>query len=281
MCPARHSRDGKAGAAHAGLGGSLFKGRTMRDEDEELLAAALDLGEHLLMCGGEVHRVEDTIHRICESYGASRTDVFVIISSIVVTMERGGQITTQTRRISGGETDFTRLEELNDLSRQICGEHPPIDELRRTVAKLAGVSRGSTPLQLLGYVLASGAFTVFFGGGLLDALCAAVCALLIRVCDRKVKPLFRSGLLYLLFCSLAAGFIAMFCGRFGLCRLPDKVMIGDIMLLIPGIALTNAIRDLFMGDTISGLLRMLEALLQAVVIACGFALAMMAGGGIA
>jgi len=55
-------------------------------------------------------------------------------------------------------------------------------------------------------------------------------------------------------------------------------MIGDIMLLIPGIALTNALRDLFVGDTISGILRLLEAVLQAGIIACGFALAILTGG---
>lgn len=39
----------------------------------------------------------------------------------------------------------------------------------------------------------------------------------------------------------------------------DKVMIGDIMLLIPGIAMTNAIRDIIMGDTVSGTMRLVES----------------------
>lgn len=246
-------------------------------EDKQLLCAALELGEHLLECGGEISRVEDTVKRICAAYGASRTDVFAITSSIVVTMERNGQITTQTRRINGGETDYTRLEDLNALSRRICRETPPVDTLREMVRGLAGVSQFSSWLQMLGYMLASGAFAVFFGGNIPDALCSAVCGVLILLCNRYFRRLWESGLLYALFCSFAAGVAAWLCSRLGLCTHADKVMIGDIMLLIPGISFTNALRDLFVGDTISGLLRMMEALLQAGVIACGFALALLIG----
>ena len=187
-------------------------------------------------------------------------------------------MSTQTRRISGGSMDFTRLEHLNALSRQICGTRPPISELRRAVqAQCAGKDESSL-LQLTGSVLASGAFCVFFGGDLRDALCAAACAVLVVESDRHVRPLLPNALVYTLLCSILTGLAAVLCGWAGLCTQTDKVMIGDIMLLIPGIALTGALRDLFRGDTISGMLRLFEALLQAVVIACGFALAVYLGG---
>ena len=53
---------------------------------------------------------------------------------------------------------------------------------------------------------------------------------------------------------------------------PDKIMIGNIMLVIPGRQLTNSLRDMINGDTISGLLNMSEALMRAVFVAMGFAL---------
>ena len=52
---------------------------------EALVSTALDLGEQLLQCGGEVARVEDTIRRLCHAYGADSVDVFTITSSIIVT----------------------------------------------------------------------------------------------------------------------------------------------------------------------------------------------------
>ena len=58
----------------------------------------------------------------------------------------------------------------------------------------------------------------------------------------------------------------------------DKIMIGDIMLLIPGVAFTNAVRNVLIGDTISGLMRLVESVLWAGAIACGFVLSIWVTG---
>ena len=58
--------------------------------------------------------------------------------------------------------------------------------------------------------------------------------------------------------------------RFGLIQDISAVLIGNIMTLIPGVGLTNAFRDLFTGDNISGLLRTVEAGLTALAIAAGY-----------
>ena len=50
----------------------------------------------------------------------------------------------------------------------------------------------------------------------------------------------------------------------------DKISIGNIMLRIPGIKLTNSIRDFFSGDTMTGILGFLEAALLSMTIAFGF-----------
>ena len=50
----------------------------------------------------------------------------------------------------------------------------------------------------------------------------------------------------------------------------DKILIGVIMLLIPGVATTNSARDMLVGHTISGLLRLAESLLLAGALALGF-----------
>ena len=52
------------------------------------------------------------------------------------------------------------------------------------------------------------------------------------------------------------------------------------MALIPGVGFTNAMRDLFMGDSISGVLRTIEAVLLALAIAAGyFSVIYVFGGG--
>ena len=60
----------------------------------------------------------------------------------------------------------------------------------------------------------------------------------------------------------------------------DLVMIGDIMLLIPGVAITNAMRDIIIGDTVSGITKLTQCLLWAGALAGGFMLAISLSGGV-
>ena len=102
------------------------------DELNELLHEFLNLGEMMLRVGAEIKRVEDTLMRMGAAYGAEKMNVFVITSSIVVTMAfPDGRELTQTRRIMDESgTDFTKLEALNELSRSCCYKPIPAKALK-------------------------------------------------------------------------------------------------------------------------------------------------------
>ena len=240
------------------------------------LCVALDLGERLLICGAEVSRVEDTITRICRAYGAVRVDVFTITSSIVVTaFTPSGTPVTQTRRISGQSFDLTALSELNALSRRICAEQPTADAVAADLCKIdAGPRYGFVPLLFI-YALISGSFSVFFGGGWREALIAAGIGILLKLMQSALARLEVNSLIAVLLCSVAGGFCACGSVALGLAASAGSISIGNVMLLIPGITLTNSIRDMFSGDTISGLLRFSEALISSAAIAWGFAIPLM------
>ena len=88
---------------------------------KEALICAMDIGEQMLVCGAEIHRVEDSIERMCYALGATRVDVFIITSSMVVTAHNeNGDTFTQTRRVLSSNTDIEKLHRLNELSREIC-----------------------------------------------------------------------------------------------------------------------------------------------------------------
>ena len=53
------------------------------------------------------------------------------------------------------------------------------------------------------------------------------------------------------------------------------------MTLIPGVGLTVALRDLFVGDSITGVLRTIEAVLFALAIAGGYLISALIMGGAA
>ena len=131
----------------------------------------------------------------------------------------------------------------------------------------------------LGSVLAAGTLAVFFGGNVMDGVLAAVFAVVIWLMQVYFAPVCTNNILFNFVCSFVTGVLIGVAGHIFPIH-GDKVMIGDIMLLIPGLALTNAVKDMFVGDTITGSLRLVESLLWAVSIACGFALAVYVVGGV-
>ena len=75
-------------------------------EAPKIMEKALDVGEAMLCTGAEISRVEDTILRICHTYGGGVIDVFTILSLIILSWHTtDDQNFTQTRRIYSYSTD--------------------------------------------------------------------------------------------------------------------------------------------------------------------------------
>ena len=243
------------------------------DQANECLYRILDIGQEMLQCGGEISRVEDCIQRLCLAFGADRADVFSITSCIQVTIysHRFGAV-TQTRRVKGVSYDLQRLERLNELSRQICARHMSLEETERALEEIRRDPSWGFGLQIFSYALVSASFCLFFGGSAGDAAASGLVGILLKCMDRLIRKTEANGLLSALLCSCAGGLLAALAVWLGLGQSVELISIGNIMLLIPGIALTNSLRDMFSGNPMSGLLRFLEAIIMAMVIALGFAL---------
>lgn len=249
---------------------------------EQLLDCIMELGEQMLVSGAEVHRVEDSLKRIFCAYGMRRTDVFIITSSMIVTIHTpDAKILTQTRRITETITDFEKLHRLNALSRQICQTQCTAAQIRKELDSIAEGKTCPLWLEFICYALIACIFTLFFGGSAAEAAVGFVIGALIRLmillCDRTLNnKIFTKFISSLMATAIAAGTL-----RLGLIPLVDNVIIGCIMTMIPGTGLTNALKDLFVGDSIAGLLRTIEACITALAIAAGyFSIAFLAGGSI-
>ena len=253
----------------------------MTEREQRLVVSrALDIGERMLLSGGEVSRVEDTVSRILKSYGAERVEVFTILSFISLTAVFDEErVLTENRRVSivAYSNDFTRLEQLNALSRYVCAEKPALSDLSERLAAIDLPPRKKQFRELyalLGYILSGTGFAVFFGGSWLDALGAGICCLVVWFLNWFLKRAALQRLFHAFFVSFIAGALCYLVILLGLGQHPGQVMMAVIMVLIPGIAITNAMREMLISDTISGILRLVESLLIATAVAFGFALAM-------
>ena len=248
---------------------------------DRILQGILDIGEEMVVCGAEVNRVEDSIYRMCESYGGDRINVFIITSNIQVTMEApDGRILTHIRRIVRYDANFDRLDYLNDLSRYVCANKPEPDLMQQKFDEVMNRPKQHIALKFIGAILVSGGFTVFFGGSWLDCIAASIDGIIIILMELFLASREKNQIVYNFVVSVVAGITALLLVEVGLGDHSDKIMIGGIMLLIPGIAMTNAIRDMLIGDIASGLLRLVNSVLVAAAIACGFAFTIIVLGGV-
>lgn len=246
----------------------------------ECLRYILDMGELMIASGAEINRVEKTIRYMSKAYGAVSVNVFVITTNIIVTalFENGFEL-TQSRQIpTGCKLDYSKVEALNKLSRE-CYKNPmPLEELANRLKEIEKMT-DNLLIWFLASMLGACAFAIFFGGSFWDGLVSAAFAAFICLLQRKLAPVCPNNVIFYLITSLLTGLGIGLIGEAVAPLHADKIMIGDIMLLIPGLGATNAIRDVLAGDTISGILRLIEALLWAGALAAGFMIALGLIGG--
>ena len=246
---------------------------------EELFSLAMDIGEQMLISGAEVHRVEESVKRMCAAFGFMRTDVFIITSSMVVTVfDNESHTHTQTRRIEASTTDLEKVHHLNTLSRRICTEKMTAEQIKAEFDN--ALNRKVYPfwLECVCYSVIAGAFTLFFGGGIFEMLVSLFIGLIVRFGMLLSDKTVSSRIFSKFFSSAIATALAFVALKLNLIPSVDMVIVGNIMTLIPGAGLTNALRDLFTGDSIAGLLRTIEAVLIALAIAAGYFIIVVLGG---
>lgn len=237
---------------------------------KKLMNILLDIGEAMIDSGAEVIRVEDTVSRIGYAYNVKRMDVFVITSCINITMEfEDGSNLTKVRRFRKMTSiDLSKLERINALSRAVCVNPISTDDLEGAVDMILG-RRVSRLKLFLGYVLGAVTFAMFFGGTITDALLAGCVGSLVWAVQVFLSPVFLNPVVSQFIVTFLAGLSVDFASKLIPGLHQDEMMIGVIMLLVPGVAVTNSIRDILLGDTLSGVLRLIEALLLAGTLAMG------------
>ena len=243
-------------------------------EYSKLLDLATDLGYELAMSGAETFRVEESISRILAAYGIE-SEVFAIPNYMMVSIVTDdGTPMTRMRRIGSHDNDLDALEKINGLSRAICNRKPEPETAAQWLTQTkAQICRYPAYMQCAGDFIGAGGFTLLFGGSIADALLGGLCGIIVGLISRtltawKANPFFR---------TIAASFVmalaAYGLGVMGIARNADAVTIGALMLLVPGLLFTNAMRDIIYGDTNSGINRIVQVMLTAIAIALGTAVA--------
>ena len=240
-----------------------------------LLDLAVELGYRLAMCGAETFRVEESINRVLGAYGIE-SEAFAIPNCLTVSIQTAeGVSMTRMRRIGYHGNDLDGVERFSGLSRRICSEKPDPSVAKEWLKTAESTQRTyQLPIYLLGNFLGSMGFCVFYGGTLSDSLLAGLLALLGGLVNQLLDNLSANPFFKTIISAFLMSFPAYLLGHFHLAQSPDTVIIGCLMLLVPGLVFTNAMRDIIYGDTNSGINRIVQVFLISIAIALGTASAL-------
>ena len=240
-----------------------------------LLGMILDLGKEMLVSGAEVWRVEEILHDICEAYCFKQADLWIISSCLHATVTTwDGRMYTQIRSVDGRKYDLDKLDSLYSLAHDICEKPTGINSVRERLDEIMGRPGIPPRISLLAMILAAAGFTVFFSGGITDALVAAMIATVIYYMGKKLRRNVPNLLAYNAMASFALEAIALTVFAGAIADNTAAITTAGIFLLISGLGITNGIGDFLHGNTLSGLSETSNALLGAGGIAIGISLAM-------
>ena len=236
----------------------------------EVIEVCLLAGKIMLQSGAETYRVEDTMMRMAASFGMQKSQSYVTPTGIIFSIN--GTESTNFVRIVDRSTNLQKVTLVNSISRRISNKELTLAQALSLLEEVETESQAySTITQVLAASIASGCFAIMFRGQWHDFLPALMIGGIgfyaMIYFHRVVEVRFFAEFL----AAIIIGSLAIVSVWQGFGHELDKIVIGSVMPLVPGLLITNAVRDLMAGHLISGLSKGAEAFLTAFAIGAGVA----------
>lgn len=241
-----------------------------KDEAKKLLLLATLSGKIMLKNGAETYRVEDTIERICKSRkGVKYANVFSTPTGIFVSIELGKEMLSHIMRIKSTRIDLNKINLVNEFSREFVNSDMSIDEGLKRLQEIDKVKSYNPLIKFLSGGLSCAFFSLLFQGGLREFLSSFLIGFIVVLSVNKLNKYKMTFFINNFIGSIIASLLAILISKIGISQNINTMIIASIMPLVPGVAITNAMRDTMSGDFVSGLSRAMEAIFSALAIAFG------------
>lgn len=236
------------------------------NDPTQILDVTMQAGELLLKNGAEVFRVQQTMEIMARAYGAEDYHVYVLTNGIFATL---GTRAAKLQNVPVAGTHLGRVDAVNSLSRRIAAGQVTLEEAFAELRRIEAIPPVRMPLQVAACGFGAAFFALIFGGGWMDFACAFPAGVLLQLFLWQAETHNLNKIITRLLGAALVTAVGGIGVAMGIGQDLDKIIIGSIMPLTPGIALTMAIRDFFNSDYLSGTIRLMDALIIGLSIACG------------
>lgn len=238
---------------------------------QEVITTCLLAGKIMVQSGSEMYRVEDTMERIAIKAGMKGVNIFGTPTAIGISFDESD---FQLKQIRSRSINLEKVSRVNDLSRKFVSDD--ID-LKQMHDGLRNINRDTLEfpvwLQALSAAVVSSTLMILFTNEYdwIDFPISAVLGMLgyfgFVFINEKTKLKFISEFI----ASIIIGILAIISVKVGIGFNIDNILIGSIMPLVPGVPLTNSLRDLLEAHLLAGIARGVEAILSALAVGIGIA----------
>lgn len=256
------------------------QGKYMDMDYRLLVDTAVLAGEIMLGSGAETYRVEDTIGHFLKMAGLQHAEAYVTTTGIMATLSDPSiEAITVVRRVKRRSTNMNKIYLTNEISRKFAEGKIGTEDAYRELNRVKEQVQYSGLTKRLGIVMTAAFFCMLLGGSACETLIAAVSGAFLSILMWSGEWIGLQGFLLDGLNTLLVVFVTMLICHFTNAPVrTDMIIIGCIMPMVPGVAITNAIRDTLQGDYVSGAARILEACMEAAAIAFGACIGILMSG---
>lgn len=237
-----------------------------------VLNLAGDVGEALLENGSEVYRVENSVCAVAEYFGFY-PQCFATLTCIIITFENlNGEIISLVRRVKSRNTNLDKVYKVSTLIKNI-GNYD-IENLEKELENITKEKPYSFLVNIAGNCIGASFFSILFLGSINDFLASFLSGLAIAIFSKISDKLNLGTFFTNLLCGFIATVVACFFHYTGLTAGASITIISTLMILVPGVAFINSMRDIFAGDLVTGMSRLMEVAMIGTSIAVGSGVAL-------
>lgn len=224
----------------------------------------------ILENGGETYRAEETIKFIARSFDVNEIESIATPTGFYITLSLdGNENNTLVKRIRKRTINLQKINDVNQVSRQLSEHSITLDKALEKLQEIYQRKDSGIKYSVLYAGLSSAFFALLFGGHALEFFTALITGIIVSMVSRRFENLQSYQFFSSIFSGLIIAYIAIFVTFVSKAGNYHSIIVGCTMPLLPGLAMTNAIRDTIRGDLLSGIARATEALLVASSLAAG------------
>lgn len=233
----------------------------------------IEAGKILMESGAEIYRIEETMSHMAATLKIEDFDTYVVNHEIIASgTNRDGIKEAKVTGISETKVHLGKLEAVNSLSREIeQRENVTSEEIASRLESIRKIPDSSVWINLPAYFVGAGCFAFAIGSSVMDSVWSALSGLIMGLVLQLVGKYIRSNVILTIIGSAVVTLSANFLCLFGLGQNRTLIILGTLMLIVPGAEFTNSVREFSQNNYATGLMLLMSALLACLSIGVGVA----------